>query len=251
MASAVTASGGWAALMLVLGLPAALAGAAPAGFSGVDIPPYPGAELTPVGEQSRYNGSDLRMYAFETDAAPQAVLEHYHKLWSAQGQIVSVHRGVDGSLGVGYVELQDGGTRTVSLVQRGSRTVGFAAVLRGIPVPYTANARAAGDVPVHPRGLGLSSYESLEAGGSFQTVNYSVAQGREVMERFFLKEMGQRGYQLLGRTTLPGDSGSVMLEFGRGARRMSVTLAWLPRVQMCSVFVVSNTSRAEPAEETP
>jgi len=225
------------------------AGAASA--AGVDIPPYPGAEVIPMGELALANGRPLRVYAFSTRASPDEVIAHYRGLWEKDGQVVSVVRGADGSLSVGYVDLRDGGTRTVSLLRQGARTLAFPAVLRGIPVAYDPRPGVAGEIPVHPRAEGLAVYDSLEEGGSFRTVSYSVATGLGPMEAFFLRELGQRGYQLLERNQLPDDDRSIMLQLGRGAHRLSVTLAFLPRFQTCSVFAVANSAGAERVEVKP
>jgi hypothetical protein len=235
------------------GILAALLWAGPAlgQAGGVDIPPYPGSEVIPMGDLALSNGQPLRMYAFSTPASEDAVITHYRGLWEKDGQMVSVFQGPDGSRSVGYVDLRDGGTRTVSLMRQGELTLAFPAVLQGIPVAYSHRTEVAGEIPVHPRAEGLTAYESLEEGGRFRTVSYSVGSGLSLMEAFFLREMGQRGYQLVERTQLPDDPNSCMLQFGRGERRMSVTLAWVPRFQTCSVFAVLNAAGPEPAKEKP
>jgi hypothetical protein len=208
--------------------------------AGVDIPPYPGAEVYPMGDRSFHNGQELRLYYFVTPAEPDQILAYYRERWEREGQIVSVHRGTPVWKAVGYLDLRDGKTRTVALLRQGKLTMGFPAVTDGIPMPLTSDPGQAGAVPVHPKADGLSTHLSLERGARFQTVNYSDPDSLADNEAFYLREMGQRGYHLNHRQAGKDDPNSLMLDFASGHKKMSVTLVWVPRFERCSVFAVTN-----------
>ena len=208
--------------------------------AGVDIAPFPGSQVYPMGDKSRVNGSALRMYYFMTKSPPEQVAEFYRSRWEEEGQIVSVNRTRRGGLGVGYVDLRSGQTRTVAIWRQDGFTFGFPAVIDGVPMPVASSPAVAGEVPIHPRAEGLATYESLERGAAFKTVNYSNPESLEKNESFYLREMGIRGYQLVRRQEGEGSERSVMLDFQKGKKKLSVTLVWVPRYMRCSVFAVTN-----------
>lgn len=226
-----------------------LAGVLP---GGVDIQPYPGAEVFPMGDRARVNEREFGIYYFTTKAPPLQVADYYRKIWEEAGQIVYFTKsGVDGAA-VGYVDLKTMAARSVSLWRQGKLTYGFPAVVFGIAVPSSSDRTPEiGGVPILPGGEGISSYESLEAGAKFLTVAYSNRASLLKNESFYLREMGQRGWQLSKRHAGEDGQEAVMLDFQKGRLKMSVTLAWMSAHQRCSVFAVSNVLAASLREDRP
>jgi hypothetical protein len=226
-----------------------LAGILPA---GVDIQPYPGAEVFAMGDSARVNDREFGIYYFTTKATPHQVAEYYRKMWEEEGHIVFYSRSGDEGAAVGYVDLRTMASRSVSLWRRGALTYGFPAVVQGIAVPSSSDSNGeVGGVPIHPGGEGISSYESLEKGAMFRTVSYSDSASLQKNESFYLREMGQRGWRLSKRHTAEDAKGAVMLDFDQGTLKMSVTLAWISEHQRCSVFAVTNVVTASHREERP
>ncbi len=227
-----------------------LAGVLPA---GVAIQPYPGAEVFPMGERARVNGREFGIYYFTTQAPPLQVAEYYRELWESAGHIVYFTKsGVNGAA-VGYVDLGTMAARSVSLWRQGKLTYGFPAVVHGIAAPsFGDRTREVGGVPVFPGGEGVSSYESLDAGSKFLTVSYSDRASLLKNESFYLGELGRRGWRLAKRHTgAEGKEDAVMLDFQKGKLKMSVTLAWMPEHQRCSVFAVTNLVTGSRREDRP
>jgi hypothetical protein len=224
-----------------------LAGTLPA---DVDIQPYPGAEVFPMGDRARVNNREFRIYYFTTKTPHLQVAEYYRKLWEKEGHIVFFTR--DGSMGaaVGYVDLETKVSHSVSLWRQGTLTYGFPAVIGGLAVPASSESSPeVGGVPIHPGGEGISSYESLERGARFTTVSYSNRASLLKNESFYLREMGQRGWELSKRHAIEDQKNAVMLDFQKGRLKMSITLAWMPEHQRCSVFAVTNVVIASSQEE--
>jgi hypothetical protein len=226
-----------------------LAGALP---GGVDIQPYPGAEVFPMGDRARVNNREFGIYYFTTKAPHLQVAEYYRKLWEQEGHIVYFTRNGDRGAAVGYVDLKTLASRSVSLWRQGTLTYGFPAVVHGLPVPASSDfTREVGAVPIHPGGEGVSSYESLERGCRFLTVSYSDHATLQKNESFYLREMGQRGWELSKRNTVKDQKNALMLDFQKGKLKMSVTLAWMPGHQRCSVFAVTNVVTGSQREDRP
>jgi len=224
-----------------------LAGALPA---GVDIQPYPGAKVFPMGDRARVNNREFGVYYFTTKTPPLQVAEYYRKMWEQAGHIVFFSKnGVRGAA-VGYVDLKTLASRSVSLWRQGTLTYGFPAVVHGLAVPASSDStQKVGVVPIHPGGEGINSYESLEEGARFLTVSYSDRATLQKNESFYLREMGQRGWELVKRNTVEDQKNAVMLDFAKGRMKMSVTLAWMPEHQRCSVFAVTNVVAKSRREE--
>lgn len=224
-----------------------LAGTLPA---GVDIQPYPGAEVFPMGDRARVNNREFGIYYFTTKTPHLQVAEYYRKMWVKEGHVVFFTKDGNTGAAVGYVDLKTKVSRSVSLWRQGTLTYGFPAVIHGLAVPASSEStREVGGVPIHPGGEGISSYESLEQGAKFLTVSYSDRASLLKNESFYLREMGQRGWELSKRHTAKSKKSAVMLDFQKGRLKMSVTLAWMPEHQRCSVFAVTNVVTATPREE--
>lgn len=224
-----------------------LAGSMPA---GVDIQPYPGAEVFPMGDRARVNNQEFGIYYFTTKAPHLQVAEYYREMWEKDGHVVFFTKNGNTGAAVGYVDLKTMASRTVSLWRQGALTYGFPAVVHGLAVPTSSkSAREVGGVPIHPGGEGVSSYESLERGARFLTVSYSDRASLLKNESFYLREMGQRGWELAKRNTVEAQKNAVMLDFEKGRMKMSVTLAWMPEHQRCSVFAVTNVVTASRQED--
>ncbi|GEM_PF-1863417 len=228
-----------------------LPGAAWAQLGGTGIPSYPGSATFSLGDMNRVNGEELRMYYFTTQASPEVVAEHYQRMWEAAGQVVSLRRTGRSGVSVGYVDLRDGKTRTVSLWRERDLTFGFSAVLAGFATALRADPGVAGDLPVHPRAEGLITYDSLDQAATFRTVSYSVAAPLAENERFYMRELGARGFVLTGTQRSKTSGQSVMLDFARGERKITVTLAWASFYGRCAVFVVTNAMRDAQQEDKP
>jgi len=224
-----------------------LAGALPA---GVDIQPYPGAEVFPMGDRARVNNREFGIYYFTTKTPHLQVAEYYRKMWEKEGHIVFFTKDGNTGAAVGYVDLKTLASRSVSLWRQGSLTYGFPAVVYGLPVPGSSKSvQKVGVVPIHPGGEGVSSYESLEQGARFLTVSYSDRATLQKNESFYLREMGRQGWELAKRNTVEDQKNAVMLDFEKGRMKISVTLAWMPEHQRCSVFAVTNVVTASRQEE--
>lgn len=219
--------------------------------AGVGIPAFPGSEVNRMGGRSMVNDRELLAYYFTTRAPMEEVAEYYHKRWDNQGQLVSVLRTPGGGLSVGYFDLGTGQARSVSLWRNGSVTYGFPAVIYGVPLPAMPVSNWSGPIPVQPQAEGLMTYESLEHGGVFTTINYSVQRSRTNTQSFFMREMGAKGWSLEARNTIDEDKNLLMLEFVKGKKRMNVTLVWVPAHHRCSVFIVVNFSTHIPRESKP
>ena len=226
-----------------------LAGVLPA---GVDIQPYPGAEVFPMGGRALVNNREFGIYYFTTKAPPLQVAKYYRDIWEKEGHIVYFTRSGNQGAAVGYVDLKTMASRSVSLWRRGKLTFGFPAIVHGIAVPSSSDStKEVGGVPIHPGGEGISSYESLEKGARFLTVSYSNRASLQKNESFYLREMGQKGWQLSKRHTGEGEKDAVMLDFVNGRLKISVTLAWMSEHQRCSVFAVTNVVTASHREDRP
>ena len=224
-----------------------LAGAIPA---GVDIRPYPGAKVFPMGDRARVNNQEFGIYYFTTKTSHLQVAEYYREMWEKEGHIVFFTENGNSGAAVGYVDLKTMASRSVSLWRRGKLTYGFPAVVHGMAVPASSESTGeVGGVPIHPGGEGISSYESLERGARFLTVSYSDRASLLKNEAFYLREMGQRGWELAKRNTVEDQKNAVMLDFAKGRIKMSVTLAWMTEHQRCSVFAVTNVVTASRQEE--
>jgi hypothetical protein len=211
--------------------------------AGVDIPPYPGSEVHRMGDRSLVNEKEYSVYYFTTKATPHQVATYYQKRWEKAGHVVAVNRTGQQGMAVAYLDLRTGETRSVSAWRDGKLTYGFPAVVRGVALPFARTQSVAGQVPVHPSAEGLVTNRSLERGAAFLTVSYSDRAGLKQNESFFLKEMGQRGWQLVSRSRSQEDKNMTMLEFARRVDKMSVTLVWVPGRQRTSVFVVTTPQR--------
>ncbi len=219
--------------------------------AGVDIPPYPGSVTHRMGGLARVNGREVRAYYFTTKVPPEQVAEFYSKKWNQDGQIVSVNKTPRGGLAVGYVDLGTGETRTVALWRDEGVTYGFPAIVKGMALPFLDSRAEVGGVPVHPGSEGLMTYENLERGGVFQTISYSDRASLQQNESFYLKTMGSRGWGLIGRHRSEKVGESMLLDFAKEKRKISVTLAWMPKHQRCSVFIVTNFCVKPPGGERP
>jgi hypothetical protein len=224
-----------------------LAGALPA---DVDIQPYPGAEVFPMGDRARVNNQEFGIYYFTTKTPHLQVAEYYRKMWEKDGHVVFFTKNGNAGAAVGYVDLKTMASRSVSLWRQGALTYGFPAVVHGLAVPSSSEStREVGGVPIHPGGEGVSSYESLDQGARFLTVSYSDRASLQKNESFYLQEMGRRGWELAKRHTAEDQKNAVMLDFQKGRLKTSVTLAWMPKHQRCSVFAVTNVVTASRQEE--
>jgi hypothetical protein len=203
-----------------------------------------------MGDRARVNNQEFGIYYFTTKAPPLQVAEYYRKMWAQEGHVVYFTKNGDTGAAVGYVDLSTKISRSVSLWRQGTLTYGFPAAIRGLAVPASSEStREVGGVPIHPGGKGISSYESLERGAKFLTVSYSNHASLLKNESFYLREMGQRGWELSKRHTAKSEKNAVMLDFQKGRLKMSVTLAWMPEHQRCSVFAVTNVVTTTPREE--
>jgi hypothetical protein len=231
-------------MRIVLALLAAGFGCqAAAQTAGVDIPPYPGSEVHRMGDRSLVNDAEYRVYYFTTSATPHQVATYYQKHWEEAGHVVAVSRTGQQGMAVAYLDLRTGETRSVSAWREGKLTYGFPAVVKGVALPFAQTQSVAGQVPVHPSAEGLVTNRSLERAAAFLTVSYSDRASLKQNESFFLKEMGQRGWQLVDRNVGQEAKNTTMLEFVRQMERMSVTLVWVPEHQRTSVFVVTTPPR--------
>jgi hypothetical protein len=213
--------------------------------AGVDIPPYPGAEVHRMGDRSLVNDAEYRVYYFTTSATPHQVATYYQKRWVEAGHVVAVSRTGQQGMAVAYLDLRTGETRSVSAWRDGKLTYGFPAVVKGVALPFARTQSVAGHVPLHPSAEGLVTNRSLERGAAFLTVSYSDRASLKQNESFFLKEMGQRGWQLVSRNVSQETKNTAMLEFARQVEKMSVTLVWVPERQRTSVFVVTTPPRED------
>jgi hypothetical protein len=229
-------------ILLTLLVAGSGAGAA-AQTAGVDIPPYPGSEVHRMGDRSLVNEAEYRVYYFTTKATPHQVATYYQKRWEEAGHVVAVNRTGQQGMAVAYLDLSTGETRSVSAWREGRLTYAFPAVVKGVALPVARTQSVAGHVPVHPSAEGLMTNRSLERAAAFLTVSYSDRAGLKQNEGFFLKEMGQRGWQLVDRNRSKEDKNMTMLEFARQTEKMSVTLVWVPERQRTSVFVVTTPQR--------
>ena len=238
--------------IILAGMLTVFAGAeAIAQTAGVDIPPYPGSVTHRMGGLARVNGREVRAYYFTTKVPQGQVAEFYSKKWNQDGQIVSVSKTSRGGLAVGYVDLGTGETRTVALWRDEGVTYGFPAIVKGMAPPFLDSRTEVGGVPIHPGSEGLMTYENLERGGVFQTISYSDRASLLQNESFYLKTMGARGWELIGRHRAEKAEESVMLDFAKGNRKISVTLAWMPKHLRCSVFIVTNFCVKKPGGKRP
>lgn len=213
--------------------------------AGVDIPPFPGSEVHRMGDRSLVNDAEYRVYYFTTSATPHQVATYYQKRWEEAGHVVAVSRTGQQGMAVAYLDLRTGETKSVSAWRDGKLTYGFPAVVKGVALPVARTKSVAGHVPVHPSAEGLMTNRSLERAAAFLTVSYSDRASLKQNESFFLKEMGQRGWQLIDRNVGQEDKKMTMLDFVRQTEKMSVTLVWVPERQRTSVFVVTTPQREE------
>lgn len=203
-----------------------------------------------MGDRARVNNQEFAIYYFTTKAPHLQVAEYYRKIWEQEGHIVYFTKNGDRGAAVGYVDLKTMASRSVSLWRQGTLTYGFPAVVHGLALPASSSStQKVGAVPIHPGGEGISSYESLERGARFLTVSYSDRASLVKNEAFYLREMGQRGWELAKRNTVEDQKNAVMLDFQKGRKKMSVTLAWMPEHQRCSVFAVTNVVSANTQED--
>lgn len=155
-------------------------------------------QSTNVGEQIRHNGIDMRIAYFQSERAPEAILDHFRKEWR-KDDIAPVENELGAWRVLGFMEGSHYYTLQVRKTTSGYKSEGMVAVTA---VP-SEKPNIESSLPRLPGSVLLSVTESIDSGIPAQTVVIENESSVQSNVEFYLSQMRHEGWAV--QKNLPGD----------------------------------------------
>ncbi|MET0402718.1 MAG: hypothetical protein ABW123_09955 [Cystobacter sp.] len=190
------------------------------------IPPFPGAQLVPMG-QLEANGNPMQMAFFEVRTSAREVMDFYTQQFEQRGRQVVEQPDGSGGGAVNYYDEQLGALVTVNVMSGGTPTAPRARVFPAIVQAPEGIHLQAEPPQALPRPGGLVTVMRVDDQNPGPANNSStltqLAQGSpQELARFYREQMATRGYSAAGGSS---SKDVEVLEFERGEERVSLTLS--------------------------